>query len=332
MEKYLFSVVVPVYNAEAYLGETLRNLNGLQGDFSVVFVDDGSSDGSVRILHDYCAKKENAILIEKDHCGVSVARNCGLVAAQGEYILFMDADDAYENSVFNVLERRVRQVKPDIVVFGAKINNYSERFKLNDIQPRDFFYSGFNSDILFKEEGSKPYIWNCAYRKDFLCKNGIKFEEMLSLGEDLAFQFWAFPCAKTVQFIPDKLYIYNYLRYASVMQDYLKEHVIRMEKHLDLISVLIVRLKELNNLQRCSRQFWAWLLDFFYKDFRKLNGKDLINISRGFSEILKKQGIKIKKLPIPIKEKFCYYSMAKPFLVRMRLLKRRILHTKIKED
>ena len=331
MGKYLFSVVVPVYNAERYLRETLHSIDCLQGSFSVLFVDDGSSDASAQILREYCKTRDNARLIEKPHGGVSAARNCGLAAADGEYVLFLDADDAYEGAVFEVLEGKIRQNEADIVVFGAKVKNYSKDFTLEDIEPRDYTYYRFEPDILFREKGSKPFIWNCAYKRDFLCRNGIRFEETLALGEDLAFQFWAFPCAETVRFIPDKLYCYHYLRYASAMCDFLKEHRLRMEKHLALISVLIARVYSLENLQKCSREFWLWLLDFFYDDYRRLDAKDLKDISAGFSEVLKKNAIKISKLPIPLRKKLCYFGMAKPFLVRMRLLKRKILHMKIKE-
>ena len=331
MEKYLFSVVVPVYNAECYLRETLRSIDCLQSSFSVLFVDDGSVDASAQILREYCKTRDNARLIEKPHGGVSAARNCGLAAVEGEYVLFSDADDVYEESIFKILEGKVRQNKADIIVFGAKVKNYSKNFTLEDIEPRDYTYYRFEPDILFREKGSKPFIWNCAYRREFLCRNGIRFEETLTLGEDLAFQFWAFPCAETVCFISDKLYCYHYLRYASAMCDFLKDHRLRMEKHLELISVLIARVNSLENLWKCSREFWLWLLEFFYDDYRKLDAEGLKEISAGFSDVLKKNAIKISKLPIPLRKKLCYFSMTKLFLVRIRLLKRKILHTKSKE-
>ena len=91
------SVVIPVYNMEAYLSECLDSIlrQTLGKEVELVCVNDGSVDSSLYILRQYEAKYDNIRLVTQLNSGVSVARNKGIQAAAGEYIAFMDPDDYY---------------------------------------------------------------------------------------------------------------------------------------------------------------------------------------------------------------------------------------------
>ena len=89
------SVVIPVYNAEKYLRQTIEYLIAQTlEELEIIFVDDGSQDRSVEIIEEYLKKnKEKIFLYHSDHMGPGGARNVGIRHARAEYIGFADADD-----------------------------------------------------------------------------------------------------------------------------------------------------------------------------------------------------------------------------------------------
>lgn len=105
MAEIKISVIIPIYNMERYLEESLNSvLNQTMNEIEIICVDDGSTDGSLEILRRY---KENneclKILIQKNQ-GSGAARNAGIGAARGEFVAFMDPDDYYaDNDVLEYL-------------------------------------------------------------------------------------------------------------------------------------------------------------------------------------------------------------------------------------
>ena len=100
----LVSIVVPVYKIENVLHYCIDSiLNQIYEDFELILVDDGSPDNSGKICDEY-AKKENRIkVIHKENGGVSSARNCGIDAAKGKYICFVDSDDYVNKNYLEIL-------------------------------------------------------------------------------------------------------------------------------------------------------------------------------------------------------------------------------------
>jgi len=91
---FLISVIVPVYNVEKYLSNCLDSIiNQTYRNLEIILVDDGSTDGSVKICDDYAKKDNRIIVIHKENGGASTARNKGLDIAKGDYISFIDSDD-----------------------------------------------------------------------------------------------------------------------------------------------------------------------------------------------------------------------------------------------
>ena len=86
------SVIIPVYNVEDYLRETIDSIiNQTMKDYEVIFIDDGSTDNSVNIIKEYIEKNGSMTICQENM--LSVARNKGIELAEGEYIAFMDSDD-----------------------------------------------------------------------------------------------------------------------------------------------------------------------------------------------------------------------------------------------
>lgn len=95
-----FSIIVPVYNAEAFLRDSVESLRRQScPDWEAIFVDDGSTDESLRILNSYAQMDGRIKVIHQENSGVASARNLGIEIASGEYFGFLDADDVYASNV-----------------------------------------------------------------------------------------------------------------------------------------------------------------------------------------------------------------------------------------
>ena len=313
-----FFVVMPVYNAAGWLKDTLYHLSRLEeGAFEVCFVDDGSSDGSGAILKEYCSSHRNALCICTEHGGVSAARNIGIAAARGDYVLFLDSDDRFSPNIFAVLGDCLAESRADIAVFGARVINYDSRHTLPDIQPRDIFYRGFSPHALFKEQGARPYVWNCAYGTQFLHANGLMFDEGVSLGEDQLFQFAAFPKASAIRFISDKLYCYNYLKFRSAMGCFLADGEERLRRHLLLVQKALRVWAGYGIAEENKPLFADWIYHFLYDDFTNIKGRRAREYSRYLKNILSEYDISAADMRAGIAKKLRFCSLTRPFVNRL---------------
>ena len=97
------SVIIPIYNVEAYLRECLDSvLNQTLGDIEIICIDDGSTDCSAKILEEYAKDDRRIRVITQSNAGAGAARNTGLAIAQGQWFSFLDADEVFRSD-----ERRV---------------------------------------------------------------------------------------------------------------------------------------------------------------------------------------------------------------------------------
>ena len=119
----LLSILVPVYNSEKYLKECFDSvLNQRESDYELILVDDGSTDAGGANCDVYQARyPERVRVIHQQNQGLILARRAGIAAAQGDYCMFLDADDAYEPDCIATVRETIRETGADVVIF----NNYS---------------------------------------------------------------------------------------------------------------------------------------------------------------------------------------------------------------
>jgi len=125
------SIIIPVYNMEKYLRETLSSILALQyPHFEVIIIDDGSTDNSLQIANEYVLKNNNVRLLAQPNQGVSAARNTGIAQAKGKYLLPFDSDDIicehYIDDAVRVLENddQVKVVTSKAVFFGEETGSW----------------------------------------------------------------------------------------------------------------------------------------------------------------------------------------------------------------
>lgn len=117
-----FSVVVPVFNVERYLGECLDSLLGQSfGDFEVICVNDGSTDSSRQILAEFAQGDPRVRIIDRVNGGLSAARNTGLDAATGKYAYFLDSDDALKPDALSQIHSLMEAKRLDYLAFSTDV-------------------------------------------------------------------------------------------------------------------------------------------------------------------------------------------------------------------
>lgn len=199
------SVIVPVYNVEKYLRRCVDSiLVQTMPDFELILVDDGSTDESPSICDDY-AKKDNRVkVIHKQNQGVSAARNDGLDAAKGEYILFVDSDDYVNERYVECLVSKDCDLSIcgsiKILENGIEECFFSPNFCTTSISPQ-IVAQWFDHNYL-------GCVWGKAFRKQVIDSCNLRFNSEMNFGEDTLFAVkFAVKCKSGVA-IPDTLYYY----------------------------------------------------------------------------------------------------------------------------
>ena len=132
----MVSIIIPVYNVKPYLKRCVESvLNQSYTDFETILVDDGSTDGSSAICDEYLERDTRIRVIHKENGGLSDARNAGINAAVGEYILFVDSDDFLDKDALDILTKEIRP-GVDIIIGGYKkiIGNQMVLFTCDGIE------------------------------------------------------------------------------------------------------------------------------------------------------------------------------------------------------
>lgn len=201
----LISVVMPLYNAEKYIGESIESILGQsEGDFELIIVDDASTDASLSIARAYAARDERIVLLRNAvNGGAAFTRNRALDAARGEFIAFMDADDLCP------AERFARQVgffrqHPRIDLCGSYFKSFGQ-----EGAPEGSFRIPLTHDELRTEmlsETRSPCPRSCCAATPSCARGGVRFRK--STAED--YLFWC-ELADSLRLaaIPEFLFFYR---------------------------------------------------------------------------------------------------------------------------
>ena len=176
------SVIVPVYNVESYIRPCFESLfkQGLDdGDFEVIIVNDGTPDRSMEMIADIVGQHNNITVINQKNQGLSVARNNGIAAAKGEYILMPDSDDILiEYSLKPLLERalesKVDLLVADFVAMDDQEIGAKQHLALR--QPEPVFVEKTGRQLFLEDLNPYHcYVWRTLYRREFLISQNLSF-------------------------------------------------------------------------------------------------------------------------------------------------------------
>ena len=204
------SIIIPVYNAEKYLFECLDSIRNQKFiNFEVLIIDDGSIDGSRKIISEFVKMDLRFNYFYQDNQGVSTARNNGLKNVNGEYIIFIDSDDKCEPNYIHGLVQGLNQ-QYDFVSSGYTFYNQENKSierripkRLGEISKSEFLMAVLNELSVYS------FLWNKIFRMSIINEFFLKFDETISYGEDLLFIIIYLKNSESCFIIGEANYVYR---------------------------------------------------------------------------------------------------------------------------
>ena len=209
------SVIMPVYNSEQYLEETIRSLTSQTMDnFEVICIDDESQDRSFEILMNIAKTDKRFRIVRQDNKGAGAARNKGLGLARGRYLAFIDSDDTYSPTFLEKMLCKARRYDLDVVVCL-----YIRFFDQHNTE--ELSAMGINMNLLPKKEVFSlpdirenffqvfvPVMWNKLFKREFIEKYGIRCQEIKN-SNDTFFVYHALLSASAISTVDERLVRYR---------------------------------------------------------------------------------------------------------------------------
>lgn len=202
----MLSIIVPVYNAKDYLETTASSvLNQTYKDLELIFVNDGSKDGSDEILNQLKAKEKRVKVFSQKNKGVTAARKLGWLNAKGKYLVFLDADDLLPDNSLETLVTEIQNNNLDIVnaSFVAKPSNKIWEHKtLGELNKEEYA----NSLIFGNTFG---VLYASIYRRSIFEESTFSFDSSVKIGEDVLMNLELCKRIQKVKNIKDIVYHYT---------------------------------------------------------------------------------------------------------------------------
>lgn len=204
------SILVPVYNVERFLPQCLDALCGQTlRDIEIVCINDGATDGSPAILHEYAARDARVRVIDKRNTGYGASLNLGISQARGEYIGIIEPDDFPDKRMFKKLLKVAERTHADVVKC-----NYFNYFDGSDHLVENFaglpYRRAFDPVDYPQVVCSIPSIWTGLYRKTFLEREGITLRETPGAAfQDAGFSLKVWFAARTCALVKKPLLHYR---------------------------------------------------------------------------------------------------------------------------
>lgn len=220
---YKVSVVVPVFKVKDRMLKTLECIkNQTFKYFEVLFIDDGSPDGSSDFADNYLKDTDiKYTIIKKENGGVSSARNLGIERAQGKYICFLDSDDYIENNMIQVFYEKAEKENADVVYSAYTFEDNNGRKILdNKSELKDGEYTGIEAAVGLAYGITYTHIMANMFKASLLKENNIKFDTNRKFAEDISFMIKAYCNAKKVCCI-DEIYA-HYVRWEQSVMNNIK--------------------------------------------------------------------------------------------------------------
>ena len=205
-----FSIVVPVYNTEKYLYDCIESvLRQTFDDYELILVNDGSTDSSGRICHDYADKNAKIKAYDKENSGQIESRSYGISKASGEYIVFLDSDDMLADNALEVINRKIIQHNCDMVIYSYQCFTDTTEIVINDSESEDHDLT--QKELCVQIIGGEHYNSLCikAIKRSFFGNYDYAKYRHIRYGEDLLQTIDIIKQNPKTVIIKDKLYYYR---------------------------------------------------------------------------------------------------------------------------
>ena len=301
------SVIIPIYNAQDFLYYSLGSCTRQTlRDVEFICINDGSTDRSLEIARKFEEIDDRFVVIDKHNGGVSSARNAGLEVASGEFIMFLDADDKFEDNACERVWLENLEGPTDIIVFSSNLfPSYPK--------PNSWYYSvlhaptkrywGFTPEVLFDEPSTIPFIWHQAFRKSILDEHNIRFAEGVALGEDALFLLSVYPHAKNFAFIQDALHNYRWHRSDSAMDKARTDYDQKISNDISVVENICEYWQKQGWIKKYPVMFLSFIIDFICYTIREHKTEKANEHYKRIADIILKYNLRssIKKLEARLK-------------------------------
>lgn len=315
MKQKELSIIIPVYNAEKYIGRCLQSiLNCPETEFEVIVVDDGSKDASLSVCKKIATKDSRVNVFGKENGGVSSARNFGLDNAHGRYITFCDADDYYEDGAISFLMSELKSADNDLIFFPfylEPMNSPKKVYGVKDIAQSQQVELTYIRDNFWKllNEGMINSSWNRIFQRERIEKMKLRFRTDMTFSEDGLFN---------VMYLRDLNEESKILYLARPLYNYVSNEGQatrkKVKRYFYMMCLAFDNIDEFVGENRKSETYWKeWLSvvkDTLYHQNYTVENADEILSNRRTKEMLK-----------------CYH----PADVKSKLVVRKIMQGKLEE-
>ncbi len=205
------SIIMPVYNAEKTIEETLRSLeNQTYSDIEIICVNDGSKDKSLEILQNHASIDGRIIVLSQENASPAAARNAALSIAQGEYLMFCDSDDKYEPQMCQRMFETIEEKKVDLVMCDTEIEVATKSLRTKASSALEYNRLNMFNEVIL-DNSTRPNVrvtlWNKIFRKKIVDDNQIIFPKLYTT-EDDAFVLIYISLIEKAYGLDEKLYHY----------------------------------------------------------------------------------------------------------------------------
>ena len=298
------SVIVPVYNAQATIEKCAMSI--LENNYralEVILVNDGSVDGSGLICDQLACRDSRIKVIHKINGGVGSARNEGLLAATGEYLAFVDADDTVSNQIYEKMVRVAQGSAADCVI--CNITNeyangkYEERHVFGDqvIAGNDEVHKRIVTPLIIPGHGDAALLQgpcNKLYRNSLIQEHKLLFSH-LPYAEDWLFNVEFLMNAKSVAFLDEQLYFYDRTTEGSLSKSWRKdsfENTVWVQNKLASLfpyryTIESQKLGVLGIQEECLKNYvyYCGIKGFFHYASQLFSNEDLVDAYRTLTHI-----------------------------------------------
>lgn len=231
--KKMFSIIIPCYNVERYVTKCVESvLKQSEHDYEIIIINDGSTDNTLKVLNENYSNKENIIIINQNNCGLSSARNVGILNSNGEFICFIDSDDYWNDTdALKKIKDYIINNKVDVAVIG-NTKLYDDSGKT--VPKKKIHYCNQGIEYLIKTNYFKACAWDKIIKKDLIINNNIFFPEGL-LSEDIVWCGRLLESTRNIGCLEENFYMYRQ-RNGSITKSIKEKNIIDMIKMIHMFD------------------------------------------------------------------------------------------------
>lgn len=273
----LISVVVPIYNVEQFLRKCLESIiNQSYRNIEIILVDDGSTDQCPAICEEYKKIDQRIKVIHKKNGGLSDARNIGIDAAQGEYLVFVDSDDYIHMDMIKKLYEIIIKDSSDLAICNYKVvDEYGSVLETSKRETRDELIIGekeFWEEYYNNQNGYYIVAWNKLYKKSLFLKERY---DVGKIHEDELICHRIIAQCKKISCLEEQLYFYLKRNNSIMQQNY-------SQRNFDIVEAIINRSLYLYEIgmQRLSEKALSFAISRMLYIAERIDLNESVNICR----------------------------------------------------